>query len=150
MATMTHRIRAVNRARHHKLEELLSQQDTILRNRKQTLRDGLPTATSGVLDVEEHSLDGEEQGVGFSVLALTSQTVQWIETALRRLAAGQFGTCPDCRCRISDARLRALPFAVRCLACQGKLDTTAVAMASPAPAAWTEHIGLPAFRSIGQ
>ena len=45
-----------------------------------------------------------------------------IETALQRLEAGQLGTCSDCRCRISDARLRALPFAALCLACQERHD----------------------------
>ena len=75
MATMVHRTRGADRARHGKLEQLLSQQDTILRKRRQILRDGLPTAASGVMDFEEHSLDAEEQGVGFSVLELTSRTV---------------------------------------------------------------------------
>jgi DnaK suppressor protein len=126
MATMIHRIRGADRARHGKLEQLLSQQGTILRNRKQILRDGLPTEASGVMDVEERSQDAEEQGVGFSVLALTSRTVQGIETALQRVEAGEFGTCSDCRCRISDARLRALPFAALCLACQAKHDIAAV------------------------
>jgi DnaK suppressor protein len=78
------------------------------------------------MDVEEHSLDAEEQGVGLSVLALTSQRVQGIETALRRLALGAFGTCSDCRGGISDARLRALPFAALCLACQDTHDIAAV------------------------
>jgi DnaK suppressor protein len=127
MATMTHRIRGADRARQEKLEQLLSQQGTILRNRKQVLRDGLPTATSGVMDFEEHALDAEEQGLGFSVLDLTSRTVHGIETALQRLEAGEFGTCSDCRCRISDARLRALPFATVCLACQARHDITAPA-----------------------
>jgi DnaK suppressor protein len=126
MATMIHRIRGADRARHGKLEQLLSQQGTVLRNRKQILRDGLPTETSGVMDVEEHSLDAEEQGVGFSVLELTARTVQGIETALQRLEAGEFGTCSDCRCRVSDARLRAQPFAALCLACQAKHDIPAV------------------------
>jgi DnaK suppressor protein len=122
MATMTHRIRGADRARQEKLEQLLGQQGAVLRNRKQILQDGLPTATSGVLDFEEHSLDAEEQGVGFSVLELTSRTVRGIETALQRLEAGKFGACSDCRCRISDARLRALPFAALCLACQERHD----------------------------
>jgi DnaK suppressor protein len=122
MATMIHRTRTTDRGRHKMLEQLLSQQHTVLRNRKQILRDGLPTAMSGVLDAEEHSLDAEEQGVDFSLLALTSQRVQGIETALRRVAAGQFGTCIDCRGAISGARLRALPFAALCLACQDQHD----------------------------
>lgn len=126
MATMSHRIRGADRSRQETLERLLGQQGAVLQNRKQILRDGLPTATSGVLDFEEHSLDAEEQGVGFSVLELTSRTLQAIETALQRLEAGDLGTCPDCWCRISNARLRALPFAALCLACQERDDSVAL------------------------
>jgi DnaK suppressor protein len=140
MATMAHRIRGADRARQEKLEQLLGQQGAVLRNRKQILRDGLPTATSGVLDFEEHSLDAEEQGVGFSVLELTSRTVRGIETALQRLEAGKFGTCSDCRCRISDARLRALPFAALCLACQERHDIAA---------GWKERVASARTRSLG-
>ena len=122
MATMIHRNRTTDRARQAKLQQLLGQQDTILRSHKQILREGLPTATSGVLDAEEHSVDVEERGVGFSLLALTSQKVRGIEAALGRLGAGDFGKCSDCRSEIPAARLRAQPFATRCLACQEKHD----------------------------
>jgi DnaK suppressor protein len=122
MATMIHRTRTTDRARQAKLDQLLSQQDAILLSHKQILREGLPAAMSGVLDAEEHSLDVEEQGVGLSLLALTSQKVRGIETALRRLAAGAFGKCSDCQSEISGARLRAQPSATLCLACQEKHD----------------------------
>jgi DnaK suppressor protein len=125
MATMVHRAQGAERARHATLERLLRQHRTLLQERMQVLRDGLPVAATGVLDLEELALDAEEQGIGFSVLELTSRTVHGIETALRRLEAGQFGTCSDCRCRISDARLRALPFAALCLACQERHDLAA-------------------------
>jgi DnaK suppressor protein len=125
MATMIHQIRGADHARHHQLEQLLSSQDTIMRNRKQSLRGGQLNETSGVMDIEECALDAEEQGVGFSVLQLTSQTVQGIETALQRLEAGEFGTCSDCRCRIAALRLRAMPFAALCLGCQEKHDGVA-------------------------
>jgi len=141
MATMVHRTRGADRGRHGKLEQLLSQQDTILRKRRQILRDGLPTAASGVMDFEEHSLDAEEQGVGLSVLGLTSRTVQGIETALQRLEGGQFGTCSDCRCRISDARLRAMPFAALCLTCQERRDIAA---------GWRERVASARTGSLGQ
>jgi DnaK suppressor protein len=127
MATMTHAIRTADRARHKSLEGLLSQQDSVLRNRMQILRD---SQASGVMDIEEHALDAEELGVGFSLLELTSQTVQAIERALQRLEAGQFGTCSDCRRRISGARLRALPFAALCLDCRDRHDKAAVPVAS--------------------
>jgi DnaK suppressor protein len=115
-----------DRARHGKLEQLLSRQGGVLRSRKQILRDSQP---SGVMDAEEHSLDAEEQSLGFSLLELTSQTLQGIETALQRLETGELGTCSDCQSRISAARLRALPFAALCLACQQQRDIGAVAAA---------------------
>ena len=139
MATMIHRIRDADRARHGKLEHLLSQQGAILRNRKQILRDGLPAETSGVIDFEERSLDAEEQGVGFWLLQLASQTVQGIETALHRLEGGLLGTCSECGGRIPGMRLRALPFAALCLACQEARDLSPMAVASRATAGWNEH-----------
>ena len=125
MATMAHRARGAGRARHATLERLLRQHRALLQERRQVLRDSLPAATTGVLDLEEQALDAEEQGIGYSVLELTSRTVHGIETALQRLETGQLGACSDCRCRISDARLRALPFATLCLACQEKHDLAA-------------------------
>jgi len=94
----------------------------------------------GVMDFEEHSLDAEEQRVGFSVLELTSRTVQGIETALQRLEAGEFGTCSYCRCGISDARLRVLPFAALCRACQERHDIAA---------GWRERVASARTRSLG-
>jgi DnaK suppressor protein len=149
MATMTHRIRAADRARQRKLEQLLAEQAAVLQARKHLLRDCPPTATSGVTDSEELSLDAEEQGVGFSVLELTSQTLQGIETALQRLEVGAFGTCSDCGCRISDARLRALPFAARCLACQDSRDVVGVAPTSQETAGWAERVTWTRSRSLG-
>lgn len=106
---------------------MLSELGTTLRSRRKTLRDGLPTVSSGVLDFEEHALDAEEQVLGFSLLEITTRTVHGIEAALLRLEAGEFGRCSDCRSRISVARLRAVPFAGWCLACQAKRDVAAVA-----------------------
>jgi len=144
MATMTHRVRGVRdpqRARHATLEALLRQHGALLQDRKQVLRDGLPSAASGVLDFEEQALDAEEQGIGLSVLELTSRTVHGIVTALQRLEAGQLGTCSDCQCRISGTRLRALPFATLCLACQERHDMAA---------GWRERVVSARIGSLGQ
>lgn len=150
MATMIHRFRGTNRVRQEQLQELLGQQGAILQNRKQTLRDGLPTEMSGVTDVEERSLDAEEQGVGLSVLGLTSQTVQGIEAALQRLEAGQFGKCSDCRSEIPAARLRALPFAALCLSCQEKHDSLELAGADQAASGWKARVGSMGIGADGQ
>ena len=41
-----------------------------------------------------------------------------VDEALARLAAGRYSWCEECKAPIPAARLRALPFTVRCLACQ--------------------------------
>jgi len=127
MATTTDRPYGAGGARRDTLRLLLRQQEAVLRHRRQILRDGRPAWMSGVMDDEEHSLGAEGRGVGFSVLELTSRTVQGIEAALQRLEAGVFGSCFDCRDRISGVRLRALPFAALCFACQQRQDTHGVA-----------------------
>jgi RNA polymerase-binding transcription factor DksA len=150
MATMIHRMRVADRARYKELEGLLSRHGGTLRSRKQSLRNGLPTATSGVMDVEEHSLDAEEQDVSFSVLELTSQTVQEIERALERLGIGDFGTCSDCRAKIPAARLRALPFATLCRACQERRDSDAGGALHQPAAEWSERVAFNHLRSVAQ
>jgi DnaK suppressor protein len=49
---------------------------------------------------------------------ILSRTLQSIELALKRLQSGQYGICGDCDAPISQARLRAMPFAERCRDCQ--------------------------------
>jgi DnaK suppressor protein len=125
MSATTHRIGPRVDARQARLGRLLGRQAATFQSRRQVLRDSLPSATWGVLDFEEQCLDAEDQGVGFSVLQVTARTLQQIEAAVRRLATGSHGTCADCGGRISEARLRALPFAALCLTCQEQLDAAA-------------------------
>lgn len=44
------------------------------------------------------------------------------EAALARLEAGTYGECTSCGESIAPARLRASPFAARCLACQARSE----------------------------
>jgi RNA polymerase-binding protein DksA len=45
-----------------------------------------------------------------------------VETALEKLERGSYGICDACGRPIKKARLRALPFATLCLACQDRLE----------------------------
>ena len=47
-----------------------------------------------------------------------SRVDQRIDTALRRLDEGIYGDCFECGNEIVGARLRALPFALRCKDCE--------------------------------
>ena len=71
-----------------------------------------------VLDEAESSdLDIQEE-IGFALIQMKSETLDRINTALRRIGEGTYGICFECGDQIAEPRLRALPFAVRCKDCE--------------------------------
>jgi len=48
--------------------------------------------------------------------------LELVDAALARLDAGDYGSCLRCGHTIAPARLEALPWAARCIACQAELD----------------------------
>jgi len=53
------------------------------------------------------------------------QQIVEVDAALARIGAGTYGVCEDCHEKIDAERLRALPRARRCLACQRRAETMA-------------------------
>jgi DnaK suppressor protein len=78
-------------------------------------RDGKLVET---LDAADASVSDLEQTFGIALLELASQSLRQVEQALARLESGDYGLCADCNERIAGKRLQALPFAVRCRACE--------------------------------
>lgn len=72
----------------------------------------------GVLDAAETSEADIQDDIEFALIQMKSETLHRIEEALARLDSGQYGDCFECGDEISERRLRALPFAVRCKDCE--------------------------------
>jgi DnaK suppressor protein len=72
----------------------------------------------GVLDAAESSEADIQDDIEFALIQMKSETLNRIEEALARLDEGTFGNCFECGDEISERRLRALPFAVRCKDCE--------------------------------
>ena len=86
------------------------------------IRDGRTARPKEVRDDLEHS-DADIQGdIEFALLQMRAETLTRIDEALVRLDAGQYGSCRECKSAISERRLRALPFAVRCQACEERCE----------------------------
>ena len=47
-----------------------------------------------------------------------------VNRALEDIEAGRYGVCRECDEAIAPARLKVLPFATRCVACQASLEST--------------------------
>lgn len=56
--------------------------------------------------------------IEFVLIQMKTEALKTIGEALARLADGRYGRCKECGEGIAEARLRALPFAVRCRACE--------------------------------
>jgi len=62
--------------------------------------------------------------IGITLIQIHSEMLSKVDTAIRRLDQGTYGQCADCGNAIAPQRLRALPFAVRCLSCQNSREST--------------------------
>src|SRR5688572_14544393 len=67
-------------------------------------------------------LDTQDE-IELALLQMKAGTLNRIDAALRRLDEGSYGNCIQCGDEIAEARLRALPFAVRCKGCEEALET---------------------------
>lgn len=72
----------------------------------------------GVVDAAETSESDIQDDIEFALIQMKSETLHKIEEALGRLENGTYGYCFECGGEISERRLRALPFAVRCRDCE--------------------------------
>ena len=68
-------------------------------------------------DLEQCDADIQDE-IEFALLQMRAETMTRIEQALAQLDAGHYGYCTDCAGEISERRLTALPFAVRCQSCE--------------------------------
>jgi DnaK suppressor protein len=80
--------------------------------------EGANATTHGVLDAAETSEADIQEDIEFALIQMKAETLNKIDEALRRLEEGSFGYCFECGEEISERRLRALPFAVRCKNCE--------------------------------
>ena len=91
------------------------------------------TKDRGVLD-EGESWDVDiQEDIELALIQLNWETLAKVDDALRRLDEGAYGHCFECGEEIAEARLRALPFAVRCKDCEEARETVQQRERRPAP-----------------
>jgi len=94
---------------------LNARKETLVRLQEKKTLD-MPEAEVGdPIDVATQNLDKE---LLFEVTDNEHQMLEQIEAALRRIEKGVFGICEACRTPIPTKRIKAMPFARYCIACQ--------------------------------
>ena len=118
----------MNRDRYSELKNILEERRREIMGQVQgKIRDvrseGANNPNQGVLDAVESSEADIQDDIEFALIQMKSETLNKIEEALHRLEDGTFGYCFECGEEISERRLRALPFAVRCKDCEEARET---------------------------
>ncbi len=73
-------------------------------------------------DLAQNASESAHERITSQLAEVGSSELGKIERALERMKAGQYGTCEGCNNPIPLARLKALPYATLCIACQEKLE----------------------------
>lgn len=94
------------------IDELLARHRT-----DQLIQREQSVADTGDMSLQDST--GEQQ---ISILEVRNRMRNQINEALRRLNEGTYGICEDCGRHVSPERLKAVPFARRCVECQRKAE----------------------------
>jgi len=114
---------AMAKERYAELKHILEdRRREILSEVQEKMRDvraeGASGEGQGVLDAAETSEADIQDDIEFALIQMKTETLHKIEEALARHEDGSYGYCFECGDEISERRLRALPFAVRCKDCE--------------------------------
>jgi DnaK suppressor protein len=75
-----------------------------------------------VPDSQDLSLQDSTAEQRIALLEARNRTRDQLDEALRRLDDGVYGLCEECGGPIGEPRLKALPFARRCIGCQEQVE----------------------------
>lgn len=82
----------------------------------------LAEARKNHADIGDRAAEGFEDELAAGLLSIESAQLDQIEEALSRMDKGTYGVCIECEKPIPRRRLEILPFAKRCLACEGEKE----------------------------
>lgn len=111
----------------HAFQQQLQQQRRELADQLARLRGGEVDRSAASAEHFGHVEDSRaqvatEREMEFAMDEHESAAIRTIDLALKRIDAGVYGDCMDCGDAIPLARLQASPQALRCIACQQKLE----------------------------
>ena len=115
---MTNTTRRTTRSR-----QMLNERRRAIENEVDSrIRHGRTDRQNDVRDDLEISDADIQADLDLALLQMRAETLVRINEALGRLDAGEYGSCCECAGEIPERRLRAQPFAVRCLQCEERRE----------------------------
>lgn len=100
-------------------QEVLKEVEDLLARRRIAQSEQREDFVPDAGDLALQDADGDQQ---ISLMEIRNHMREQIDEALRRLDEGRYGICEDCGREIGEGRLKAVPFARRCVECQGRVE----------------------------
>lgn len=86
------------------------------------LRLRAPIPVENLADPIDRFLAAIERDASLTYQHLAVKRYREVVAALKRIETGEYGTCEECAEPIGQARLQAVPYALRCRRCQERLE----------------------------
>jgi DnaK suppressor protein len=87
------------------------------------LRQSLETGEKGIpTHIADHGTDEFEKYLEIGLSDSEAKLLSTIDIAIRKLESADFGKCEECGKNIPKSRLKAVPYARYCIACQRKKE----------------------------
>lgn len=96
---------------------LLARREELATRRRRVERDLGRQNEPLVADFSDQATQVQNDEVLEAIGDSASRELEAIDAALERIASGRFGVCSECGQRIENARLEAVPYALRCSRC---------------------------------
>ena len=101
----------------------------LLQKREELVNDVEEVRTRSSVDADEEDKDYIDYAVSsytkeflYSLSDLERKQLLMVDHALETIEEGTYGTCEECGEEIAETRLKAVPWATHCLACQELAD----------------------------
>ncbi|MBX3394269.1 MAG: TraR/DksA family transcriptional regulator [Phycisphaerae bacterium] len=107
------------------IRELLVSQRNQLLSVVQNTQQQLADKETGLADLSDRASGGFEDELALGLMRIEAAQIEDIESAIERIDTGTYGICVDCQKAIPRKRLEVLPFAQRCLECEGSKERRA-------------------------
>lgn len=105
----------INKRKEEIVDSIKHASDDVL---KKSQRDAAGDISSYTLHMADVASDTYDREFALSLAANEQKLLYEIEDALKKIDEGEYGFCESCKKPISKTRLKAVPYARFCLACQ--------------------------------
>lgn len=102
-------------------ESLVDERRSLL-SMMQSTQQQLAGRDTGLADLSDIASGGFEDELAIGLMASEAATLEKIDAAIKRIDDGSYGICRDCEKAIPKKRLEFLPFAQRCMECEGNRE----------------------------